>query len=94
MPGVNKGDCPLLRHSNLDFAVAVALPKMDDTLQDDISLRSPDFMLTHARIPFSSTLCPGIESPIPHFSPGYYCSGGFGHVYCVALPRVPRRTVE
>ena len=30
----------------------------------------------------------------PHFSPDFYCGGGSGHVYCVALPRAPRRTVE
>ena len=30
----------------------------------------------------------------PHFSPGFYCGGGSGHVYCVALSRAPRRTVE
>ncbi len=30
----------------------------------------------------------------PHFSPGFYCGGGSGHVCCVALPRAPRRTVE
>ena len=30
----------------------------------------------------------------PHFSPAFYCGGGSGHVYCVALGRAPRRTVE
>jgi predicted RNase H-like HicB family nuclease len=30
----------------------------------------------------------------PHFSPAFYCGGGFGHVYCVALCRAPRHTVE
>jgi len=30
----------------------------------------------------------------PHFSPAFYCGGGSGHVYCVALPRAPRRTVK
>ena len=30
----------------------------------------------------------------PHFSPGFYCGGGSGHVYCVALGRIPRRTVK
>ena len=32
--------------------------------------------------------------PNPHFSHGFYCGGGSGHVYRVALPRAPRRTVE
>jgi hypothetical protein len=32
--------------------------------------------------------------PSPHFSPAFYCGGGSGHVYCVALGRAPRRTVE
>ncbi len=30
----------------------------------------------------------------PHFSPTFYCGVGSGHVYCVALPRAPRRTVK
>ena len=30
----------------------------------------------------------------PHFSPDFYCGGGSGHGYCVALRRAPRRTVE
>ncbi len=30
----------------------------------------------------------------PHFSPAFYCRDGSGHVYCVALRRAPRRTVE
>jgi len=30
----------------------------------------------------------------PHFSPSFCCGGGFGHVYCVALPRAPRHTVK
>ena len=30
----------------------------------------------------------------PHFSPAFYCGVGSGHVYCVALGRAPRRTVE
>ena len=30
----------------------------------------------------------------PHSSPAFYCGGGSGHVYCVALGRAPRRTVE
>ena len=30
----------------------------------------------------------------PHFSPGFYCGGGSRHVYCVALGRAPRRTVD
>jgi hypothetical protein len=30
----------------------------------------------------------------PHFSPDFYCGGGYGHVYCVALLRAPRHTVE
>ena len=29
-----------------------------------------------------------------YFSPAFYCGGGFGHVYRVALGRIPRRTVE
>ena len=28
-----------------------------------------------------------------HFSPIFYCGGGSGHVYCVALGRAPRHTV-
>jgi hypothetical protein len=32
--------------------------------------------------------------PSPHFSPGFYCGGGYGHVYCVALGRAPRRSVN
>jgi len=35
-----------------------------------------------------------IRSAGPHFSPAFYCGGGSGHVYCVALPRAPRRTVD
>jgi hypothetical protein len=35
-----------------------------------------------------------IEDPSPHFSPAFYCCGGSGHVYCVALGRAPRHTVE
>src|SRR5512137_1276301 len=30
----------------------------------------------------------------PHVSQAFYCGGGSGHVYCVALGRIPRRTVE
>src|SRR5512136_2162689 len=30
----------------------------------------------------------------PHFSPAFYCGGGSGYVYRVALLRAPRRTVE
>ena len=30
----------------------------------------------------------------PHFSQDFYCGGADGHVYCVALRRAPRRTVE
>ena len=30
----------------------------------------------------------------PHFSPATYCGGGSGHVYCVALGRASRQTVE
>src|SRR5512136_616600 len=30
----------------------------------------------------------------PHFSQAFYCGGGSGHVYSVALGRAPRRTVE
>jgi hypothetical protein len=33
-------------------------------------------------------------APSPHFSRAFYCGGGSGHVYCVALGRAPRRTVE
>ena len=33
-------------------------------------------------------------NPSPHFSPGFYCGGGSGHVCCVALGRTPRRTVK
>ena len=37
-----------------------------------------------------------INFPItsPHFSQDFYCGGADGHVYCVALRRAPRRTVE
>jgi hypothetical protein len=34
------------------------------------------------------------ENASPHFSPIFYCGGGSGHVYCVALCRAPRHTVE
>jgi hypothetical protein len=37
---------------------------------------------------------PRFPEPSPHFSQAFYCGGGSGHVYCVALPRAPRRTVE
>jgi hypothetical protein len=30
----------------------------------------------------------------PHFSQGFCCCGAARHVYSVALPRAPRRTVE
>ena len=30
----------------------------------------------------------------PHFSQTFYCGGAEGHVYCVALPQTPRRTVQ
>ena len=30
----------------------------------------------------------------PHFSPAFYCDGGSGHVYCVALRRASRQTVK
>jgi hypothetical protein len=30
----------------------------------------------------------------PHFSRAFYCGGGSGHVYCVALRRAPRHTVK
>jgi hypothetical protein len=30
----------------------------------------------------------------PHFSQAFYCGSGYGHVYCVALRRAPRHTVE
>jgi hypothetical protein len=30
----------------------------------------------------------------PHFSAAFYCGGGSGHAYCVALLRAPQRTVE
>jgi hypothetical protein len=30
----------------------------------------------------------------PHFSPAFYCGGGSGHVYSVALGRAPRHTVK
>ena len=32
--------------------------------------------------------------PNPHFSGAFYCGGRSGHVYCVALRRAPRCTVE
>jgi hypothetical protein len=34
------------------------------------------------------------QAPSPHFSPAFYCGCGSGHVYCVALCRAPRHTVE
>ena len=33
-------------------------------------------------------------APSPHFSRAFYCGGASRHVYCVALRRAPRRTVE
>ena len=30
----------------------------------------------------------------PRLYPGFYCGGGYGHVYCVALGRAPRRSVN
>src|SRR5512136_3092493 len=43
----------------------------------------------------SSLFCTVIRQTLdPHFSPAFYCGGGSGHVYCVALLRAPRRTVE
>jgi hypothetical protein len=30
----------------------------------------------------------------PHFSQGFYCGVTEDHVYCVALPQTPRRTVK
>jgi hypothetical protein len=30
----------------------------------------------------------------PHFSPAFYCGGGSGHVYSVALGRAPRHTIK
>ena len=30
----------------------------------------------------------------PHFSQGFYCGVTEGHVYCVALPQTPRRTIK
>jgi hypothetical protein len=33
-------------------------------------------------------------APSPHFSPAFYCGGGYEHVYCVALGRAPRRSVN
>jgi len=30
----------------------------------------------------------------PHFSQGFYCGVGYGHVYSVALGRAPRHTVK
>ena len=35
-----------------------------------------------------------LQDPNPHFSQAFYCGGGSGHVYCVALGRAPRHTVE
>ena len=35
-----------------------------------------------------------IKAASPHFSQAFYCGGGSGHVYCVALRQAPRRTVE
>jgi len=44
--------------------------------------------------PPSSFQSVSLNLPSPHFSPAFYCGGGSGHVYCVALGRSPRRTVE
>jgi len=30
----------------------------------------------------------------PDYLWSFYCGGGSGHVYCVALGRIPRRTVK
>jgi hypothetical protein len=38
--------------------------------------------------------CAQISGASPHFSQGFYCGGAARHVYSVALPRAPRRTVE
>ena len=34
------------------------------------------------------------QAPSPHFSPASYCGSVSGRVYCVALCRAPRHTVE
>ena len=38
--------------------------------------------------------CPESKRASPHFSPAFYCGGTDERVYCVALPRAPRRTVK
>src|SRR5512140_2881742 len=35
-----------------------------------------------------------VSPPSPHFSPGFYCGGGYWHAYCVALGRAPRRSLN
>ena len=46
--------------------------------------------------PTNPTACPAFcaQRFSPHFSRAFYCGDGSGHVYCVALCRAPRRTVE
>ena len=44
-------------------------------------------------LPYKKLKTPSGHSS-PHFSPAFYCGGVSGHVYCVALHRAPRRTVE
>jgi hypothetical protein len=39
-------------------------------------------------------MAPGVQGLDPHFSQGFYCGSGFGHVHCVAPSRAPRRTIE
>jgi hypothetical protein len=42
----------------------------------------------------SGAVHPPRSRPSPHFSPTFYCGGTETHVYCVALRRAPRHTVE
>ena len=38
--------------------------------------------------------CQAGPPPSPHIPPGFYCGGGYGHVYCVALGWAPRRSQD
>jgi hypothetical protein len=50
----------------------------------------PVFPIFMVKIPF----VPACQLLNPHYSWSFYYVGGSGHVYYVALLRVPRRTVE
>jgi hypothetical protein len=38
---------------------------------------------------FQPQILIGLDYSSPHFSQAFYCGGGSGHVYCVALRRAP-----